>query len=224
MNIVDYIPETMREYLRLMQVKRRYPDAEIHTSYIAHTAKISSRCLLLSRVHIGSDVEIGEYSYVNKGTYILSGKVGKFCSIGYSVQIGMPEHPTNYLATSPRLYGSVDGGDNIFGLPPAWKDYKNPPTIGNDVWIGSNAIILQGVNVGDGAVVAAGAVVTKDVPPYAIVAGVPAKVIKKRFDSETVEFLLQWKWWDLPPDELKTHATLFQSEVTSLKSVNYSAE
>ncbi len=220
MAIKDYIPETLKEYIKLMQVRRRYPDAKIHTPHVASTAKINHECLLSSRVYIGDDVEIGEYSYVNMGTYIASGKVGKFCSIGYSVQIGMPEHPTNYLSTSPRLFG----GKNIFGFPTAWDDYQSPPYIGNDVWIGSNAVLLQGVNIGDGAVVAAGAVVTKDVPPYAIVAGVPAKVIKSRFDPETIAFLLKWKWWNLPADELKTQAMLFQSKVTSLKSVNRSHE
>lgn len=217
MAIKNYIPETWKEYIKLIQLKRRYPHAEIHTPHIVSTAKINRECLLSPGVHIGDKVEIGEYSYVNAGTYIACGQIGKFCSIGYFVQMGMPEHPTNYLSTSPRLFG----GNNIFDLPKSWEDYQNPPSIGNDVWIGSNAVILQGVTIGDGAVVAAGAVVTKDVAPYSIVASVPAKFIKSRFDAATIEFLLQWKWWDLPPDELKRHAQLFQSKLESLKSVNY---
>jgi virginiamycin A acetyltransferase len=219
MALIDYIPDDVREYIRLIQVRRRYPDAHIYTSYISSTAKIGRHCRLLPRVHIGNGVQLGDYSYVNKGTYILSGQLGKFCSIAPSVQIGMPEHPVNYLSTSPHMYGSRDGGGSILGLPPVWDDYQSPPSIGNDVWVGGNAIILQGVNVGHGAIIAAGAVVTKDVEPYTVVGGVPAKVLRARFSDCVVEHLLTWKWWDLPIDELKTYSQYFQSSIISLESL-----
>ncbi|MEM5663830.1 CatB-related O-acetyltransferase [Bacillus toyonensis] len=111
---------------------------------------------------------------MNSDTRIISGIIGKFCSISYGCQIGMSEHPTNYISTSPYSYGS----SNIFGITPYFEEVHSPPIIGNDVWIGGRVIILQGVTIGDGAIIAAGAVVNKDVPPYTIVGGVPAKPIK----------------------------------------------
>jgi hypothetical protein len=87
------------------------------------------------------------------------------------------------------------------------------PHIGNDVWIGGGVIVLQGTTIGDGAVIAAGAVVTRDVAPYAVVAGVPARVLKYRFSPEQVEYLLRLRWWDLPPAQLRELApTLFADE------------
>jgi len=104
-------------------------------------------------------------------------------SVAYGVRIGLPEHPVNMVSTSPKIYRNIKSKDI--------KDVYFPPIIGNDVWIGANAIILQGVTIGDGAVIAAGAVVTKDVPPYAIVGGVPAKVIKYRFSDDVILKLLE---------------------------------
>jgi hypothetical protein len=110
----------------------------------------------------------------------------------------MHEHPLGFLSTSPHLYGA----GNLLGAPAIWDDFPRPPTIGSDVWIGSNVTVLQGVTVGHGAVIAAGAVVTKDVPPYAIVGGVPAKVIRYRFAPEVVRELLELRWWEWPLERI----------------------
>jgi len=142
---------------------------------------------------------------VNKGSIIASGSVGKFCSIGYYCQIGLPEHPLEFVSTSPKTYGRR----NVFGKPCIWNDYECPPQIGNDVWVGSGAIILQGVHIGDGAVIAAGAVVTRSVAPYEIVIGVPAHAVRKRFDEDCICELLRLQWWNLPPNELMEYAHLF---------------
>jgi acetyltransferase-like isoleucine patch superfamily enzyme len=168
-------------------------------------AQIGVECWVSRDVEIAGSVTLGDYSYVNAGSIIASGAVGKFCSIGYYSQIGMPAHPTAYIGTSPRTYGTR----NVFGIPALWNDYPAPPAIGNDVWVGSMALILQGVRVNDGAVVSGGAVVTKDVPPYCIVGGVPARVIRQRFEDEVVEALLRLRWWDLPRSELAELAEVF---------------
>ena len=171
--------------------------------------------IVLDRLHLTKywrkrrKFNIGEYSYVShnvkisKNTYI-----GKFCSIADCVCIGMGNHPYHTLTTSPityyrhkiDLYGDcIVKDENLIKLPPSQKTY-----IGNDVWIGHGAILLSGITIGDGAIIAAGAVVTKDVEPYSIVAGVPAKHIKYRFDENIRTQLLETSWWDLPEDFIVT--------------------
>ena len=112
----------------------------------------------------------------------------------------------NFLSTSPYLYLDAFGykTENTPHHNEFWAKAIQPITIGNDVWIGDNVIIKNGVTVGDGAVIGAGAIVTKDVPPYAIAAGVPAKIIRYRFDERTVRRLSETKWWSLPDDVIKT--------------------
>lgn len=126
-------------------------------------------------------------------------KIGKFCSIASNIIIGPGEHPLNYLSSSPFFYmedlGFRKGVSEVF---------IKPCEIGNDVWIGSNVFIRSGIKIGDGAVIGAGAVVTKDVPPYAVVVGVPAKILKYRFDEKMIEELLELKWWELDNKIIKT--------------------
>ena len=95
-----------------------------------------------------------------------------------------------------------------------------PIRIGSDVWIGSHVIVMGGVTIGDGAVVAAGSIVTKDVPPFAIVGGVPAKIIKFRFPSETIKRLLEIRWWDLPDEEITKHIDLFHTPDVTIEDIN----
>jgi acetyltransferase-like isoleucine patch superfamily enzyme len=140
-------------------------------------------------------VSIGDYSYIGGNCKIQYATIGKFCSIGPDVRIGLGIHPTHFKSTYPGFYTNSDyyRVDKLYNFD--GEEYKKVE-IGNDVWIGARATILDGVKVGDGAVIAAGAVVTKDVPPYAIVGGVPAKVIKYRFDDKRIKELLNEQWWD----------------------------
>jgi acetyltransferase-like isoleucine patch superfamily enzyme len=151
-------------------------------------------------------VTLGDYSYVNCGAVIASGEFGRFCSVGPYAIIGMPNHPTGFRSTSPKLYGP----DNLFGGRSEWNDFPDPPQIGSDVWIGAVAFVRQGVRIGHGGIVGAGAVVTHDVPPYAIVAGTPAKVLRLRFDEGLVGELLESRWWERRTEELAADAGSFQ--------------
>ena len=140
-------------------------------------------------------VQLGDYSYISRNSTICNCEIGKFCSIGPNFCCGLGIHPTNGISTSPVFYSTTK--QNGMTLCKENKIEESLQSfIGNDVFIGANVTILDGVTVGDGAVIGAGAVVTKDIPPYAIVVGVPASIIRYRFDSETIEKLLDNKWWE----------------------------
>jgi len=159
----------------------------------------------LTNVEIGNYVFIGEstslkntsignHSYVSSNSRVINADIGKFCSIASFVTIGLGKHPTNYISTHPALY-SNNKGFLTFSKDEIYKEYE-PIKIENDVWIGSNCLIMDGVKIHNGAIVASGAVVTKDVLPYEIVGGVPAKHIRYRFDENIVNKLQEFRWWD----------------------------
>ena len=141
------------------------------------------------------EVSLGDYSYIAKNANISNCEIGKFCSIGPNFCCGMGIHPTEGISTSPMFYSTAR--QNGISLCKENKVEESRHTvIGNDVFIGANVTVLDGVTIGDGAVVGAGAVVTKDVPPYAIVGGVPAMLKRYRFDTETIRRLLATQWWN----------------------------
>ena len=130
-------------------------------------------------------------------------KIGSFVSIGRGVSIGHGKHPLNFLSTSPYFYLDRLGFKDKNMASHTEYTVVEPVIIGNDVWIGDNVTIFNGVTIGDGAVLGASAIVTKDVPPYAIVAGNPAKIIRYRFDEEIITQLLELKWWELDDDIIR---------------------
>lgn len=138
--------------------------------------------------------------------------IGKFCSIacGAKFLFNSANHALGSLSTYPFPIFFEEWGLPVEDIPTAW-DNKGDIIIGNDVWIGYEAVVLAGVTIGDGAIIGARAVVTKDVPPYTIVGGVPAKPIRQRFVSETVETLQQLKWWDWPEEKIARHLADIQS-------------
>lgn len=138
------------------------------------------------------------YDNLNKGQFVENVKVGRYCSIAMNAAIGLESHPINWLSTTALQYAHNHlHFERFVGHTVAKRGFPlhGQTVIGNDVWIGANALIMAGVNIGDGAIIAAGAVVTRDVPPYAIVGGVPAKVLKYRFDEKTIAELLELRWW-----------------------------
>jgi len=151
-------------------------------------------------------VTVGQFGYVAREQSIT---VGKYCSIAHSVMFNKgPNHRMDWITQFPFLLNSrLLTNTKPEALDPVRDGREDtvcegPIVIGNDVWIGYGATIMANVTIGDGAVIASNAIVTKDVPPYAVVGGVPAKIIKYRFDPETIEKLLEMKWWDWPEEKI----------------------
>jgi acetyltransferase-like isoleucine patch superfamily enzyme len=156
-------------------------------------------------------VELGDFTYVGENNRITLASFGKFTCIGPDVIIGTGKHPSRkFVSVHPAFYSTLRQAQISFVSHSSFEEFSSV-CIGNDVWIGARAIILDGVTIGDGAIVGAGAVVTKDVPAYAVVGGVPAKVLRYRFESSEIEFLVQFKWWDRDISWLRENAAKFQN-------------
>lgn len=147
------------------------------------------------------DAWLGRGSYVNSAR-LNGARVGRFVSVGFEALIGLGEHPVDRIATHPAFYTPHNPVGLRWVEQPLFAETQ-AVTIGSDAWIGARAIVLGGVNVGHGAIVAAGAVVTKDVPAFGIVAGVPARLIRLRFSPEVCDALSALRWWDAPLSRLQ---------------------
>ena len=173
------------------------------------------------------DSFLGRGSYINNTSYFVRSKIGRFCSIGANVKLITGEHPLKRnVSTHPAFFSLKQQAGFTFSENQLFKEIKYADTndqycliIENDVWIGTNVILLNGITIKTGAVIAAGSVVTKDVEPYTIVAGIPAKKLKSRFTEEEIAYLLESGWWEKPVDWLKKNYRTFQ-DFETFKTLN----
>ena len=166
-----------------------------------------------------SNSYIGFASYVGDGCKLSSCQIGRFCSIGSNIKTIISTHPlSSFVSAHPAFFSLKKQAGFTFVDEQSFKesiyyDEENcvAVKIGNDVWIGDDVTILGGVNIGDCAAIATGAVVTKDVPPYSVVGGIPAKILKYRFSEEDIAFLLSFKWWDRDLEWIRSEAEHFKN-------------
>lgn len=188
---------------------------------IRGSAIINSNINKTSKVESGSHIvnsKFGRHSFCGYDCEIINADIGSFCSIANNVVIGGSQHPMEWVSTSPVFRHGKDSVKTKY-YEHMFEDGKTT-TIGHDVWIGRNAIIKQGITIGTGAVIGMGSVVTKNIEPYTIVGGCPAKEIRKRFDESLIFDLIQTKWWDFEDDKLNKYAKFFSDPYTFIKEVN----
>lgn len=202
----------------ISKILRNINGCAVKNSNIHKTARLDHSSVALNS-------SLGKYSYIGEHTSLICTKVGSFTSISNFCAIGGGMHPTEWVSTSPVF----NSARSILHYNMSQNKYEPfvETTIGNDVWIGANCLIRGGVTIGDGAVVGMGSVVTKDIGPYEIWAGNPAKLIRKRFTDEKIDALLQSEWWNWDEETLKSKADMFNDVdafVECLKTQNNNVE
>jgi acetyltransferase-like isoleucine patch superfamily enzyme len=197
---IDRLENSQLQPMTIDGLHRLNPGARIIQS------RLQGPVYLSRHSQIGPDAVVGKYFGINEHGFVARATIGSFCAFGARNAINPFNHPTDWLSIHefqyhPRSFDWVEEYNDFVRLERT-PDMFQHVTIGSDVWTGHNVNVMPGVNVGDGAIIAAGSVVTKDVPPFAIVAGVPAQVKRLRFSERTIERLLRVKWWELDLSEL----------------------
>jgi acetyltransferase-like isoleucine patch superfamily enzyme len=194
------------------------------TLKIGHFAKIKNVNLgkynHVAKNSFLSNSEIGDFSYISQNSSINNAKIGKFTCIGPGVSIGLAEHPTNsFVSVHPVFFSTAKQVGITFVDKNYFDEFPTKCIIGNDVWIGAGVTVTKSIKIGDGAIIAAGSILTKNVEPYSVVGGIPAHLIKKRFTSSEIDYLLKTKWWNKPISYLNNNAKAFHSIKTFQESI-----
>jgi len=169
------------------------------------TVHVEAPVRFIGQVRMATPTRVGAWTYLVESVVDGVESIGRYCSIAKGVRLGEPEHPVDWMSSSPFQYEAAKFSWHPTADAAACVRADFDPgrvRIGHDVWIGANAVVLRGVTVGDGAIVAAGAVVTRDVEPWTIVGGVPARPIRSRFEPEVVDALREVAWWRFSPNQL----------------------
>lgn len=189
------------EYLFSKLIKKLHLKAILNCK-IHKTSHVAAGCHLVN-------VEMNKYSDIGYDCTIINTTIGSFCSFGANIIIGGANHTINWVSTSQVFSSQKDSLKKKFANHSFSHFQSN--VIGNDVWIGNNVLIKAGITIGDGVVIGMGSVVTKDIPPFEIWAGNPAKLIKQRFDDDIIGKLIKIQWWNWSDSKIQEHAKYFNN-------------
>ncbi|MGH8029647.1 MAG: CatB-related O-acetyltransferase [Arenimonas sp.] len=207
---VNPISSWLSWWLRSLALRWRHRGLHLRIGYMAQARRCAfgRHNTLYDHVMLADSV-LGDMSYVSRGARVANAAIGRYSCIGPEVLIGLGRHPSRgFVSSHPAFYSTLAQAQVTYVEAQKFEEFR-PVTIGNDVWIGARAIVLDGAVIGDGAIVAAGSVVSGTVPPYAIVSGVPATVMRHRFDEATVAALLKSRWWERSAEDLHRNAGAF---------------
>lgn len=204
------LSEWGRFIVNLIRAKLRYRGNSVNIGYMS---TVDAKSQLEEYVTLNRNIKIrnsniGKCTYVADDSIINNASIGSFCSIGPGVKMGLGSHPVEMVSTHPLFYSTLGQAKLVFADKNYFTEYADIK-IGSDVWIGANCILKDGVEIGNGAVVAAGAVVVSNIEPYSIVGGVPAKLLRKRFDQNVIDQIEGTKWWSEDINTLKERYKLF---------------
>ena len=207
----------MRKFIRALtrpmvlkvwwMIMNRLHDHCVESAEVSLQTRVGFRSIIRHGTHVGSDVDLGDFSYISgPGTYVESAQIGRFCSIARGSVIGVSGKDASRVTTHDFITGPEYGQlTQALRLP----DQKVRPVIGHDVWVGYGAVIMRGVTIGNGAIIGAKSVVTRNVPAYAVVGGNPARHIRDRFPAQQIAALERIAWWDWSHDKLAATLTDF---------------
>ena len=209
-------------FVRNFLLKRYY--RKTTSTIFQKGSEINKETILMGYNYLGIktqflDSYLGFASYVANNSRIKNTKIGRFCAIGDNVKTCLGIHPTRkFVSIHPAFFSLIKQAGFTFARKQLFNEHKYVDErkrfvveIGNDVWIGNNVLIMDGVKVGDGAIIGAGSIVTKNIEAYSVVGGIPARVIRKRFSQEEINFLIQFKWWDKDFKWLRVNSLKFQN-------------
>ncbi len=205
----------MKKIIRKMLLHYRHRNNVIKDYSVLSLSCTLNNCTFEDEVRVSHSAEINNtkidyLSSIGRYSKIVHSEIGKYCAVSWNTTINAVGHPADHLTVSAFPYAPYVGN-----FVHERTQHHQKVIIKNDVWIGANSVIMPGVTIGNGAIIGAGAIVTKDVPDYAIVAGVPSEIIKYRFSEDIIKKLLELKWWDLDPENIKEHIELWSVKFTS---------
>ena len=207
---IRYFRQTLRIPRAHMALRGRFPTCEFYDGAVVDGHSVLGAYNVIFDNTTICNSSIGSHTYIQKNSSICNCSIGKFCSIAANVTIGPGRHPVDRVSTHPAFYSKTQPLAKTFAKEDSFEPYK-AIAIGNDVWIGHGVLIMDGITIGNGAIIAANAVVTADVPPYAIVGGVPARLIRGRFNDEIARKLEESEWWNKPEQWLAENREKFNN-------------